>query len=83
MDLGLPNIGTEMHVAHEDDAKSMEGFWQTGQANVDVLSYGNVRCDQETIHGNGSAQPHRPDQSLSKKSSTVQKFGFPYGALTL
>jgi hypothetical protein len=44
-----------MHVAHEDDAKSMEGFWQTGQANVDVLSYGNVRCDQETIPGNGCA----------------------------
>jgi hypothetical protein len=44
-----------MHVAHEDDAKSMEGFRETGQANVDVFSYGNVRCDQETIHRNGSA----------------------------
>jgi hypothetical protein len=34
--------------AHEDDAKSVEGFRQTGQANVDLLSYGNVRCDEET-----------------------------------
>jgi hypothetical protein len=44
-----------MHIAHEDDAKSMEGFRQTGQANVDVLSYGNVRRDQETIRRNESA----------------------------
>ncbi len=44
-----------MHVSHEDDAKSMEGFRQTGQANVDVLSNGNVRRDHETIHRNGNA----------------------------
>ncbi len=44
-----------MHVAHEDDAKSMEGFRQAWQANVDFLSYGNVRCDQETIRRNGSS----------------------------
>jgi hypothetical protein len=44
-----------MHVAHEDNAKSMEGFRQAGQANADVFSYGNVWCDQETIHRNGSA----------------------------
>ncbi len=33
----------------------MEGFRQTGQANVDVLSNGNVRRDHETIHRNGNA----------------------------
>jgi len=33
----------------------MEGFRKTGQANVDLLSYGNVRCDQETIRRNDSA----------------------------
>jgi hypothetical protein len=43
-----------MHVAQDDDAKSMECFRQTPQANANPLRDGCMRLDQETIHCRGS-----------------------------
>ena len=73
--MGFSYVRSEVHIAHEDDAKSVESFWQTRQAKADLLSDRNVRRDQETIYRNGSAYPRHSEQSLSKKSSTVQELG--------
>jgi hypothetical protein len=53
--LGFSYVRSEVHIAHEDDAKSVECFWQPRQAKADKLSDRNVRRDQETIYRNGSA----------------------------
>jgi hypothetical protein len=54
-DLSFPCVRSEMHVAHKGDAKSMERFRQVPKTNVDVLGDGNMRLDQETIHGGDGA----------------------------
>jgi hypothetical protein len=52
--LGLACVRPKMHVAQDDDAKSMECFRQTPQANANPLRDGCMRLDQETIHCRGS-----------------------------
>jgi len=44
-----------MHVAHDNDAKSVEGIGQTAKLNADFVDDGNMGLDQETVDGGGSA----------------------------
>ena len=54
-DLRFADVGPEMHVAHDNDAKSVEGIGQTAKLNADFVDDGNMGLDQETVDGGGSA----------------------------
>ena len=74
--LGLTGVGSEVEIAEEGDAKSVEGFRQTLEADADLVGNGSMRFDQETIYCGGSGYPCR-EQRLSKKSSSIQKLCWP------
>jgi len=75
--LRLAGVGTKVQVAHQGNAKSMERFRQTPEANADLVDDRSMRFNQKTIQGGSEGYPSRPHQSLAKKSPTIQELGLP------